>query len=78
MILKLYIASVILCWLLAFLTKASIKQRARREGKTTNKKERGIFETMHGSIPCFVPVFNIFLALIFIFKYEELYKKATE
>lgn len=76
-ILKIYIISVVVCWLLAWITVNAIKQRAKREGKTTVTKKRGIFESIHGAIPLMVPVFNIFLALIFIFKFETLYEKAT-
>ena len=76
-LLKIYIFSIIVCWLLAWLTGLAIKQRAKSEGKTTVTKKRGIFENIHGFIPLMVPIFNVFLALIFIFGFETLYKKAT-
>lgn len=75
--LKFYIYSLVITSLVMIISGLAMKERLKREGYKYTKKY-SLFELIHGFLPALIPIFNIFLAFIFIFKYEELFAKMKE
>jgi hypothetical protein len=73
--LRFYIISTIISIVIIIVCSKAMLNKAKCEGVASERKKYSIAEKMQRMIPLLIPIFNIFLALIFIFCEEELYKR---
>ena len=74
--LKFYLISTVLCWSVAFISSKAMDAKLKREGKKRIKVNYSVFEKTQTLLPLLIPIANIFLALIFIFMFDEICKRA--
>lgn len=72
---KAYIISVIICFVVLIITEKAAAKRAKREGYRT-KYKHSAWEKLHACLPVFIPLFNILMALAGIFAFERVYEAA--
>lgn len=71
--LKIYLASVIICIVVCEISSRATAARLRREGyRRTGKKS--IWERMRNMLPLFIPVFNLLVVIAMILLEEKVHE----
>ncbi len=76
-LLKLYIISTLISFIIVTISAKSMAIKLKREG-LKGKNKPSIWEKTHSTLPLFIPIFNIFLAILMIFNFKEVMDKTRE
>ncbi len=72
--LKFYVLSTVIVLITWLITVKTVAVKLKREGFITNKKTSRI-EILHSILPLLVPIINIGLAIVFIFKIDDIERR---
>lgn len=74
MLVKLYIGSVIVTFIVLWVTSEALKSKLKREGYKYNNKISW-FEELHAYLAMFMPILNLFLVYACFYWFEVVYAR---
>jgi hypothetical protein len=74
MLLKLYLISIAVAFLVLAISAQSIKDKLRRNGIEPVAIHRGISEIIIALLPLFIPLMSVLVGFVVLFNQEELYE----
>lgn len=75
--LKIYLTSIVISIVICLITDKSVTAKLKREGLKLKEKSSFI-EEIRAWLYFFIPLFNILIAIVCLFAYDEIYQKTKE